>query len=355
MPRPHEGPPRPGYGPADEALPDRALIPPAARPAGANWAGNHTYRARTLHRPTRLEELQEIVARASNLRVLGSRHSFSAIADADELISLEALASPVDRRPCRRDRVAGWRDDLWRARRAFGRRGPGAAQPRFAAAHLGRRRGGDGHARVRRPEREPGHRGQVPGARDLQRRGADDVERRPRLRRRGGRPRRAGRGHPDHPRRAAGLRGPPTGVRGPELGRPGRALRRDRGRRVQRQRLHPLAGDGRPGLDQVPDRRARAERAVRRATGHGRPAPDPRTRCRRLHAPARPARPVVGPPAALPHRLHAQRGGGAPVGVPDAAPARRSGHRRGPRPRRPDPAAAAWSARSAPWRPTSCG
>jgi xylitol oxidase len=59
---------------------------------GTNWAGNHRYRARTLHRPTRLEELQEIVARVPHLRVLGSRHSFTAIADADELISLEALS-----------------------------------------------------------------------------------------------------------------------------------------------------------------------------------------------------------------------------------------------------------------------
>jgi alditol oxidase len=71
------------------------LIPPAARPAGANWAGNHTYRAGHLHRPTSLEQVQEIVGRARSVRVLGSRHSFTAIADADELISLEALASPV--------------------------------------------------------------------------------------------------------------------------------------------------------------------------------------------------------------------------------------------------------------------
>jgi alditol oxidase len=58
-----------------------------------NWAGNHVYRARALHRPRTLEELQEIVSRASGVHVLGSRHSFNDIADADELISFEALRS----------------------------------------------------------------------------------------------------------------------------------------------------------------------------------------------------------------------------------------------------------------------
>jgi alditol oxidase len=62
---------------------------------GRNWAGNHRYAARTLHRPTGVEEVQELVARAGNVRVLGSRHSFNDIADADALISLEALPDDV--------------------------------------------------------------------------------------------------------------------------------------------------------------------------------------------------------------------------------------------------------------------
>jgi len=62
---------------------------------GVNWAGNHQYAARTLHRPTSVEQVQELVARAANVRVLGSRHSFNDIADADELISLEALPDDV--------------------------------------------------------------------------------------------------------------------------------------------------------------------------------------------------------------------------------------------------------------------
>jgi xylitol oxidase len=66
--------------------------------AGTNWAGNHTYRAERLHRPTTLEQLQEVVATAPRIRVLGSRHSFTGIADSAELVSLEAVhaaASPL--------------------------------------------------------------------------------------------------------------------------------------------------------------------------------------------------------------------------------------------------------------------
>jgi xylitol oxidase len=62
---------------------------------GTNWAGNHAYQARVLHRPTTLEQLQEILATAPSVHVLGSRHSFSGIADAAELISLEALPAEV--------------------------------------------------------------------------------------------------------------------------------------------------------------------------------------------------------------------------------------------------------------------
>src|SRR3954471_19738110 len=59
--------------------------------AGGTWAGTYTYRAEQLHRPASLAELQEIVAAASKVHVLGSRHSFTDIADSTELITLEAL------------------------------------------------------------------------------------------------------------------------------------------------------------------------------------------------------------------------------------------------------------------------
>jgi xylitol oxidase len=65
------------------------------RSTGKNWAGNHTYRARKLHRPSTIEQVQEIVADAPAVRVLGSRHSFSDIADSSELLTLEALPKNV--------------------------------------------------------------------------------------------------------------------------------------------------------------------------------------------------------------------------------------------------------------------
>jgi alditol oxidase len=61
---------------------------------GKNWAGDYTYRAEKLHRPSTIEQVQEIVANAPGVRVLGSRHSFNDIADSSELITLEAI--PMD-------------------------------------------------------------------------------------------------------------------------------------------------------------------------------------------------------------------------------------------------------------------
>src|SRR5690242_6141398 len=66
-----------------------------AQVPGSNWAGTYTYRARQLHRPETLEQVQQIVARADSVHVLGSRHSFNEIADSAELISLEALSADV--------------------------------------------------------------------------------------------------------------------------------------------------------------------------------------------------------------------------------------------------------------------
>ncbi len=60
-----------------------------------NWAGNLTYGARRLHRPASLDELRQLLATAGRIRVLGSRHSFSDIADTDELVSLDGLPGEV--------------------------------------------------------------------------------------------------------------------------------------------------------------------------------------------------------------------------------------------------------------------
>lgn len=63
--------------------------------AATNWAGNYTYRARTVHAPGSVEELQEIASRARRIRALGSRHSFTDLADSAELVSLERLPREI--------------------------------------------------------------------------------------------------------------------------------------------------------------------------------------------------------------------------------------------------------------------
>jgi xylitol oxidase len=67
----------------------------ATSAVGTNWSGNHVYRAGVVHRPTSLEELQDLVAGAGALRVLGSRHSFTAIGDAEELVALDRLPGEI--------------------------------------------------------------------------------------------------------------------------------------------------------------------------------------------------------------------------------------------------------------------
>ena len=62
---------------------------------GTNWSGNYGYGAKALHRPQRIEELQELVSGARALRALGSRHSFTSIADSAELVALDALPGEI--------------------------------------------------------------------------------------------------------------------------------------------------------------------------------------------------------------------------------------------------------------------
>lgn len=60
-----------------------------------NWSGNYTYRARRIHTPATLEQLQETIAALPRVRVLGSRHSFTDIADSAELVTLDGLAPDI--------------------------------------------------------------------------------------------------------------------------------------------------------------------------------------------------------------------------------------------------------------------
>ena len=61
-----------------------------------NWAGNHRYRARALHRPETLDQLRALLSRARSLQALSTRHTFSAIGDADELVAVDRLAGAGD-------------------------------------------------------------------------------------------------------------------------------------------------------------------------------------------------------------------------------------------------------------------
>jgi alditol oxidase len=63
----------------------------AATSIGTNWSGNYAYRAGALHRPQSMEELRELVSGARSLRALGSRHSFTPIADSADLVALDGL------------------------------------------------------------------------------------------------------------------------------------------------------------------------------------------------------------------------------------------------------------------------
>lgn len=73
----------------------------AAGTAGAvtNWAGNITYTAGQVHRPSTLDALRALVASAGRVRVLGSGHSFNTLAEPGPggvLLSLDALPPVLD-------------------------------------------------------------------------------------------------------------------------------------------------------------------------------------------------------------------------------------------------------------------
>jgi len=62
-----------------------------------NWSGNITFRARAIHRPRTLDELQTVVARSDRLRTLGTGHSFNRIADTTgDLVSLAELPGTAE-------------------------------------------------------------------------------------------------------------------------------------------------------------------------------------------------------------------------------------------------------------------
>jgi xylitol oxidase len=61
-----------------------------------NWAGNVSYWASSLSSPTTLPELQELVATSSRIKAIGTRHSFSTIADTPgTLVSTAGLPAEI--------------------------------------------------------------------------------------------------------------------------------------------------------------------------------------------------------------------------------------------------------------------
>ncbi|MBD3753984.1 MAG: xylitol oxidase, partial [Micrococcales bacterium] len=62
-----------------------------------NWAGNLTYRAEAVQEPANLGELVDIVTQTPRVRALGSRHSFSPIADTEgALVSLARMPRQIE-------------------------------------------------------------------------------------------------------------------------------------------------------------------------------------------------------------------------------------------------------------------
>ncbi|MDH6115391.1 xylitol oxidase [Kitasatospora sp. MAP12-15] len=65
--------------------------------AATNWAGNIVFGAERFHEPRSIAELQRIVVGSRSLRVLGTGHSFNAVADTTgDLVSVAALPRVVE-------------------------------------------------------------------------------------------------------------------------------------------------------------------------------------------------------------------------------------------------------------------
>lgn len=83
-----------------------------ARPAGRNWAGNVAFTAPRFAEPTSIAELGSLVADAAAVRAIGSRHSFTRLADSDDLmVSVAAISGGLEIDTDRRvaSVPAGWR------------------------------------------------------------------------------------------------------------------------------------------------------------------------------------------------------------------------------------------------------
>jgi xylitol oxidase len=66
-----------------------------------NWAGNVTFTAARVHRPSTVDELRAVVTGATSVRALGTGHSFNRIADSTDgdLVSVAGLPGVIDLDP----------------------------------------------------------------------------------------------------------------------------------------------------------------------------------------------------------------------------------------------------------------
>ena len=158
-----------------------------------NWAGNIAYGATSVVSPDDVDAVRRLVLDATpgSLRPLGTRHSFSPIADTTGvLVSSAAFSSPEQVRVAddRTERLGTRRHALRRAR-GHPRGGRARArEPRLAPPHLRRRRRRDGHPRLRCRQPVARRRGARRRVRRRHRRDRDPPPRRPRLRGCRGRP-----------------------------------------------------------------------------------------------------------------------------------------------------------------------
>ena len=63
----------------------------------SNWAGNVTFGATLVHRPTSMDQLRSLVAAGTRCRALGTGHSFSTVADTSgDLVSVADMPRRIE-------------------------------------------------------------------------------------------------------------------------------------------------------------------------------------------------------------------------------------------------------------------
>ena len=282
--------------------------------AGANWAGNVTFAATGVARPRTVAEVQEVVAdaarRGERVHAVGARHSFTAVGDTDGvLVDTDALREmgAVDETAATVTVGAGIR---------YAELAPYLDERGWALGNLPSLP----HVSVAGAVATATH-----GSGDSNPVLADAVRAVDLVTALGER-RRLERGDPDAPAAIVGLGAfgvlthvtlglvprfdvaqdvyvdVPFDAGARASGRPARLG-------LQREPVHRLVdGHVPPGLAQASDHRRPGRRRGRRPDGGAPTGPsDPWPATRRLHHPARPARPVARATGALPRRRHAER------------------------------------------------